>query len=83
VTDQELQRALAAEVRRNPGQEKELYAYYQASPANLNRLRAPLFEEKVVDFLLELANVTDRTVSRQELVAMLDADEPIFPKAAA
>ncbi|MGD9740516.1 MAG: trigger factor [Bauldia sp.] len=83
VTDQELQRALAAEVRRNPGQEKALYDYYQASPANLNRLRAPLFEEKVVDFLLELANVTDRTVSRQELVAMLDADEPAFPKAVA
>lgn len=82
VTDQELQRALAAEVRRHPGQEKELYAYYQANPGNLNRLRAPLFEEKVVDFLLELANVTDRTVSRQELVAMLDADEPTFPKAA-
>lgn len=82
VSDQEMQRALAAEVRRNPGQEKEIYAFYQADPNNLSRLRAPLFEEKVVDFLLELANVTDRKVTRQELVALLDADEPGLPGAA-
>ena len=79
VTDQELQRALANEVRRNPGAEQQIYDMYQNNPGAMNRLRAPLFEEKVIDFLLELVNVTDRTVTREELMALIAADEPTMP----
>ncbi len=75
VTDAELQRALTAEIRRNPGQEKELVAFYQNNPGNLSRLRAPLFEEKVVDFLLELVKVTHKQTTRQELQAQMTADD--------
>ena len=75
VTDAELQRALTAEIRRNPGQEKELVAFYQNNPGNLARLRAPLFEEKVVDFLLELVKVTDKQMTRQELQAQMAAED--------
>jgi trigger factor len=75
VTDAELQRALTNEIRRNPGQEKELVAFYQDNPANLSRLRAPLFEEKVVDFLMELVKVSDKTMTRQELQAQIAAED--------
>lgn len=75
VSDAELQRALADEVRRNPGREKEIADFYQSNPAAVSRLRAPLFEEKVVDFLLELVNVTDKKVTRAELIAMVEADD--------
>ena len=75
VTDAELQRALSDEVRRSPGREKEITEYYQSNPAAVSRLRAPLFEEKVVDFLLELVNVTDKPVTRPELIALVEADE--------
>jgi trigger factor len=75
VSDAELQRALADEVRRNPGREQEVADFYQKNPAALARLRAPLFEEKVVDFLLELVDVTDKPVTREELVAMIEADD--------
>ena len=68
VTDEEVQRALAAQLRQFPGQEKALLDYYRSRPENLASLRAPIFEEKVVDFLLELVTVKDKTVSREELL---------------
>jgi trigger factor len=68
VTEEEVQRALAAQLRQFPGQEKALLDYYRNQPENLASLRAPIFEEKVVDFLLELVTVEDKTVSREELL---------------
>ncbi len=73
VTDEEVQRALAAQMRNFPGQEKALLEYYRRSPEALGALRAPIFEQKVADFILELANVTDKPVSREEL--MRDEDD--------
>lgn len=74
VTDAELQRALADEARRNPGREKEVVEFYQSNPSAVARLRAPLFEEKVIDFLLELVKVTDKPMSREDLIALVEAD---------
>jgi trigger factor len=68
VTDEEAQRALQAQLRQYPGQEKALIDYYRQNPNALASLRAPVFEEKVVDYLLELVKVTDKTVSRDELM---------------
>ena len=50
-----------------PGQEQRIWDYYRNNPGALAALRAPLFEDKVVDFLLELVEVTDKQVSREEL----------------
>jgi trigger factor len=50
-----------------PGHEKEVWEYYQKNPNALAQLRAPIYEDKVVDFLLELANVTEKKVTREEL----------------
>jgi trigger factor len=68
VTEEEVQRALAAQMRQFPGQEQALVEYYRNNPEGLASLRAPIFEEKVVDFLMELVQVTDKTVSREELM---------------
>ena len=68
VTEEEVQRALAAQLRQFPGQEDALLDYYRTNPDALASLRAPIFEEKVVDFLLELVKVTDKPVSREELM---------------
>ena len=51
-----------------PGREQEVWDYYRKNPQAVAGLRAPIFEEKVVDFLVELATVTDKQVSREELV---------------
>jgi len=67
VTDEQLRAAMMEQVRQFPGQERQIFEYYQKNPDALNGLRAPLFEEKVVDFLIELAQVTDKPVSRDEL----------------
>lgn len=68
VTDDEAQRALQAQLRQYPGQEKALLDYYRQNPNALASLRAPVFEEKVVDYLLELVKVTDKPVSREDLM---------------
>jgi len=67
VTDDQLTQAVVAQARLMPGREQQVWDYYRNNPGALAALRAPLFEDKVVDFLLELVNVTDKQVSRQEL----------------
>ncbi|WGF89151.1 trigger factor [Marinivivus vitaminiproducens] len=67
VEQNELQQALFAQVRRFPGQEREVFEFFQKNPQAMEQLRAPLFEDKVVDFILQLATITDVPVSKEEL----------------
>jgi len=67
VTSEEMTRALRQEVARYPGQEQQVMEFFRKTPQAAERLRAPIFEEKVVDFLLELAKVAERQVSPEEL----------------
>ena len=67
VTDEELNRAVMEHVRQFPGQEQRVWDYYRQNPQATAGLRAPIYEEKVVDFVLELANVTEQKVAREEL----------------
>jgi trigger factor len=67
VTDDEVSRAVIERARSMPGREKEVWDYYRNNANALAQLRAPIYEDKVVDFILELANVTERKVSREEL----------------
>ncbi|HLN07371.1 MAG TPA: trigger factor [Xanthobacteraceae bacterium] len=67
VTDEEMNRALVERARQFPGQEQQIWDYYRKTPAAAASLRAPIYEEKVVDFLLELVKVTEKKVSREEL----------------
>ena len=69
VPNDDLTRAVIAEARRFPGQEKQVIDYYQKSPEALNQLRAPIYEDKVIDFIAELANVTEKPVTAEELYA--------------
>ena len=84
VTEDELQRALIETIRRYPPhQQQEIYEFYRANPQALASVRAPLFEEKVVDHLLGQVDVTDKKVSRDELLADDDEEaEAEKPKAA-
>lgn len=72
VSEDELRKALMEQVRQFPGQEKAVYEYYQKTPGAVAQLRAPLFEEKVVDFILELAKPTERKVTKEELQTALN-----------
>jgi len=67
VTDEEVQRAVVERARQFPGQEQQVWEYYRNNPDALASLRAPIYEEKVVDFLFELAKVTEKKVPREEL----------------
>ncbi|WP_439272409.1 trigger factor [Pseudochrobactrum sp. HB0163] len=69
VTEEELQRAVYDQVRRYPGQEKQVYEFLRKTPDAVANLRAPIFEEKVVDHLLGTISVTDKKVSKEELTA--------------
>lgn len=74
VSDEELQRAVIEQVRQYPGQEQQVYDYFRNTPDAVQSLRAPIFEEKVVDHLLATVAVTDKTVTKEELMKE-DEDE--------
>ena len=67
VTDDEVGRAVVERARSMPGREKEVWDFYRSNANALAQLRAPIYEDKVVDFILELANVTEKKVSREDL----------------
>ena len=79
VTEEEHQQALIAEVRRFSGQEQQVYDYYRKNPQALAGLRAPVFENKVVDFLADKGDVTDKKMTREELAKLIQADEDEVP----
>ena len=82
VTEQELQNALMNRMRQFPGQEKMVIDYYRNNPGAMMELRGPIFEQKVVDAIVAKASVSDKTVSKDELQAMVQ-DEDEAPVSAA
>jgi trigger factor len=74
VTQEEINQAITREVRRHPGYERQALDFYRQNPEAVANLRAPIFEDKVVDFIVELAKVEERRVTPQELLALPDPD---------
>ncbi|MGY8935792.1 MAG: trigger factor [Alphaproteobacteria bacterium] len=74
VSAEDVNRALVQEAQKYPGQEKQVFEMYQSNPQAMASLRAPIFEEKVVDFILEMATVTEREVTPEELMRDPDAE---------
>ena len=75
VTDEEVQRGIMQRAQQFPGQERQVFEYYTKNPEALASIRAPIFEEKVVDYLLELVKVEDKTVTKEELEKLVTEDE--------
>lgn len=73
IANDEIQRAIMARARQFPGQEQQVFNFYANNPQAQAEIRAPLFEDKVVDFIAELADVSEKTVDRETL--FLDPDE--------
>jgi trigger factor len=67
VSDEEVSRGVMERARKVPGREQEVWEFYRNNPDALASVRAPIFEDKVIDYILELAKITDKTVSREEL----------------
>ncbi|MEO1029447.1 MAG: trigger factor [Pseudomonadota bacterium] len=74
ISQEEEQQALIQEARNFPGQEREVIEFFQKNPGAMAQLRAPIYEDKVVDHILETADVTDKTVSKDELFAEEDEE---------
>jgi trigger factor len=75
VSDEELQRAIVERARQVPGREQQIWDFYRKNPQAVASIRAPIYEEKVVDYLLELAKVSDKQVTREELFEDEDENE--------
>jgi trigger factor len=75
VSPEELNRALIGEAQRYPGQEQKIIEMYQENQQAMANLRAPLFEDKVVDFIVEMAQVNEREVTLEELTKEMVADQ--------
>ena len=79
VSDEEMTQALVARARSFPGQEKQVWDFYRNNSQALAELRAPIYEEKVVDHILGLAKVEARKVTREELLKPVDDELPVGP----
>ena len=73
VTDAEMTQAMMNQARQYPGKEREFFEFVQQNPQMQQQMRAPLFEDKVVDYVFELATVTDKDVSKDELQKAVEA----------
>lgn len=67
VTDAEMTQAVMNQARQYPGQEREFFEFVQKNPQMTQQLRAPIFEDKVIDYVVELADVTEKEISKDEL----------------
>jgi trigger factor len=76
VTEEEITRAIVDRARQIPGHEQQVWDFYRKSPQAVATLRAPIFEDKVVDFLIELAKITEKEVSREELFREEEDEKP-------
>jgi len=74
VTEEEANMALYREAQRYPGKERQIFEFYQKSPEAMAKLRAPLFEDKVVDFIIDLAKVTERSLTAEQLREEMEAE---------
>jgi trigger factor len=80
VSQEELNQALLREARRHPGHERQVVDYYRRNPDALGALRAPILEDKVIDFIVEMAKPPVRKVTPQELLTLPEPDgEPAAP----
>ena len=77
VPQEDLQREMINMARAYPGQEREVLEFYQKNPQAVQQLRAPLFEEKVVDYIFERAEVAEEKVSKEKLMEDPEGDEAI------
>lgn len=75
ITQDELRNALFQQARRFPGQERMVYEYYEKNPAALTELRGPIFEDKVVDYIVAQAKPTDRKISKEELLKPIEGED--------
>jgi trigger factor len=76
VTQEEINQALIREAQSHPGYERQVLDFYRKNPDSMNNLRAPIFEEKVVDLIVELAKAEERKVTPRELMAVAETGEP-------
>jgi trigger factor len=73
VTDSELTQAVMTQARQYPGQERQFFEFVQQNPQMRQQLQAPIFEDKVVDWIAENAEVTEKVVSKEELEKAIEA----------
>lgn len=75
VTDAEMTQAVMTQARQYPGQEREFFEFVQNNPQMRQQLRAPIFEDKVVDYVVELAKVTEKEITKAKLEKEIEALE--------
>lgn len=82
VSNQELQQAVINEARKYPGKERQVFEYYQQNPQALDAVKAPIYEDKVVDFILERSTIASRQVAIEELTKASEQEPPKKAKSA-
>lgn len=80
VGQDEVTRAISAEARKYPGQEQQVFEHFQKDPNAMAQIKAPIYEEKVVDFILELAKVSEKKVSYEKMIEIIESQDDTAPE---
>ena len=83
ISQEDVNSQLMAEARRHPGREKEVMEHYKNNPEAMEELSAPLYEEKVVNFILEQASITEKMATKDGLIKTMEDEAAGKPKAKA
>ena len=83
ISQEDVNSQLMAAARRHPGREKEVMEHYKNNPEAMEELSAPLYEEKVVNFILEQASITEKTATKDGLIKTMEDEAAGKPKAKA
>jgi trigger factor len=81
INEQELEQALMDRARQFPGQEQQVFEFYKKTPEAMMELRGPIFEQKVVDHIVGSADLPEKTLSRDDMIALLEGEEEDAGKA--
>lgn len=73
VSDAEMTQAIMNQARQYPGQERQFFEFVQQNAQMQQQLRAPIFEDKVVDYVFELANISDKEIGKEDLQKAVEA----------
>ncbi len=75
VSPEDVNRAMMQEAQKYPGQEQQVLEFFRSNPQAQEQIKAPVFEEKVIDYIIELAQVTEKPASFEDLIKVLEAED--------
>ena len=75
VSPEDVNRAMMQEAQKYPGQEQQVLEFFRSNPQAQEQIKAPVFEEKVIDYIIEMAKVSEKPATFEDLIKVLESED--------